>query len=670
MRRPPLPNDLLLLLSVCLLCGLLRLTGDGRSYGLVIVQRPLHAAKTPSQPAHRWQFSEEVPLSPAPSPLLPPPPPPPPAEGRPSRAQSAASRPAQSMARKVTSAVPKASERRSPLMSGGAHESQPDADAHVIDRGLSDTELVASESTFRRCCARAWRERWTDHATEYCEKADAQSTTSSLRCVETTPHVAPDGDGDGDSANVQSRGSSPAVTTWYCEARRIFINASAISLGTQDLTVPTAAQKNLWRRRALLFECRLRWDALRQPRRFGMLLRQLLPGAVGELGAAARQDARFDLGESSGSEGSGLGGLHTRNGRGGHGHEGNATVVVFVARYSVKNFFLAHFDLLQVAAVLLHALGPELGGSSQLVFLPPDKANHGWWGPHRPLWAALSTRSPISYAEWLAAAQRKVERQTMGLGAHEVSAHGASASTPPALVLVERAVIAISGLHSVYGRGLVGRSIETSCSSCATAAGGTRRLARVSAFYRSYISVALARAGLLYMPPLSSTAGTHTHADEARRTANWTQLHGVWISRGKGLGNGYGSVVGRRCLNEEAVLSAVRSSHLPIGITALELADLPLLAQLPYFRDAALITGMHGAGYANMIFMAPGSVVAELCPLGYCTPSYERLAARLDLTYMRWTNTIAENAKAGYDTIVDIGQFLAFMKRALKTLPA
>ena len=54
--------------------------------------------------------------------------------------------------------------------------------------------------------------------------------------------------------------------------------------------------------------------------------------------------------------------------------------------------------------------------------------------------------------------------------------------------------------------------------------------------------------------------------------------------------------------------------------------------------------------------------------LAMCTPypphavrralaqSYRRLCDRLGLTYLRWTNSISENAKPGYDTIVDTGQ--------------
>jgi hypothetical protein len=44
----------------------------------------------------------------------------------------------------------------------------------------------------------------------------------------------------------------------------------------------------------------------------------------------------------------------------------------------VKNFFLAHYDFLQVCAILLHALGPKMGADAQLVFVPPDKVHQPW----------------------------------------------------------------------------------------------------------------------------------------------------------------------------------------------------------------------------------------------------------------------------------------------------
>lgn len=50
--------------------------------------------------------------------------------------------------------------------------------------------------------------------------------------------------------------------------------------------------------------------------------------------------------------------------------------------------------------------------------------------------------------------------------------------------------------------------------------------------------------------------------------------------------------------------------------------------------------------------------MAELCPRGYCTNSFQRLAGVLGLAYVRWTNAHAENAHAHYNTVVHVDEFL------------
>ena len=144
--------------------------------------------------------------------------------------------------------------------------------------------------------------------------------------------------------------------------------------------------------RALLLDCPLRWSALTRPRRFGMLMRQLLPGALGE--QRARDATRAGGGDMAAKDGSaakdgtdaaGAGGDGGNGGDGGEGggggddggeggggggrdHSGAQGVdasasrsapTVFVARYSVKNFYLAHYDLLQVRSGNIRS-GPAL----------------------------------------------------------------------------------------------------------------------------------------------------------------------------------------------------------------------------------------------------------------------------------------------------------------------
>ena len=598
--------------------------------------------------------------------------------------------------------------------------------------GETDPALAASELAYRSCCASAWRAHWRHRQVSFCEEDPTDSSltphdpsgglagnfASSFTCHEDATIAAQQQSKSGGKGDK----SGGAASVWYCEASNLLVNTSAITLGSSDLSIPTSAQKGLWKDRALLLACRLRWDALRQPHRFGMLVRQLLPGAIAELPPLPfsstsdhQKSGRDRAGGGDGGGGDGGGGDGGDNDGDGDGEAGGeAPLVVFVARYSVKNFFLAHYDLLQVAAILLHAVGPSLGGDIQLVFLPPDKANHGWWGPHKPLWAAFSSLPPLSYAEWVESARKRADasgtsRGRVGGGvakasdgherfaAERVAAQYAAAEareraagarhhgvgrSPPLLIPVPRAVFALSGQHSVYGRGSIGRSIERSCSVCsgigdaASSSGqsssggghlsvsGGSRMSRVSAFYRPFLSTALGRAGLLYLPS-SPSRPLHKRPSSPSRPL-LRRLSGLWIKRGVGIGNGYGRTVGRRCLNEPQVLSALAASDVQLSLTPLELSGMPFAEQLPHFRRAAVFTGMHGAGYANIIFLAPGSVVAELCPLGYCTQSYERISARIGLTYLRWTNSIPENAKEGYDTIVDPEQFVGLMTRAVK----
>ena len=204
----------------------------------------------------------------------------------------------------------------------------------------SSTPLAEREEAFRSCCGAAWRRSWRGKRVEFCEPEEdegAPSDASSLSCLE-------------------SSGAGPLTEAgaWFCEARHLTLNTSAIHVGNASLSVPTPSQKSLWRPRALLLNCRLRQERLRRPKLFGMLLRHLMPAAVAELGPRARLDlslgprAELSRSEPAAAAGSAAGSSSSAAAAGAAGHG----VTVFVARYSVKNFFLAHYDLLQALAAL------------------------------------------------------------------------------------------------------------------------------------------------------------------------------------------------------------------------------------------------------------------------------------------------------------------------------
>jgi hypothetical protein len=152
-----------------------------------------------------------------------------------------------------------------------------------------------------------------------------------LSCFE-----APGDGADSDDADDTLAPASSSPAAWYCDARQWLLNTSAVSLGSSDLAVPTAAQKGTWAPRALLFDCALDWRALRKPRRFGMLLRQLLPAAAAELPvpvapATARDDVATHAAQLATAAAADRPGAAPSA-----GSDDAAPVVVFVARYSVS----------------------------------------------------------------------------------------------------------------------------------------------------------------------------------------------------------------------------------------------------------------------------------------------------------------------------------------------
>ena len=189
------------------------------------------------------------------------------------------------------------------------------------------SSIAEREEAYRSCCGAAWRKTWRGKRVEYCEPDEAASTDgSSFSCLES------------DASGPLSEDGA-----WFCEARQLTLNSSAVRVGNASLAVPTSSQKALWRPRALLLGCRLRRQALRRPKLFKMLLKHMLPDAVAELGPGAHAADPPAEEEAAAAA---------------------AGVTVFVARYSVKNFFLGHFDLLQLTAVLLQ-LGDDFSEIAQ-----------------------------------------------------------------------------------------------------------------------------------------------------------------------------------------------------------------------------------------------------------------------------------------------------------------
>ena len=70
------------------------------------------------------------------------------------------------------------------------------------------------------------------------------------------------------------------------------------------------------------------------------------------------------------------------------------------------------------------------------------------------------------------------------------------------------------------------------------------------------------------------------------------------------------------------------------GFSIITLSDLSFIDQVNLFQNASQITGLHGAGFANLTFCKPKTLVIELKPTT-AGPMYENLAKKINLNYQQ-----------------------------------
>lgn len=541
-------------------------------------------------------------------------------------------------------------------------------DGHSVAGSDNSSEGAAAEAEagYRRCCESAWQPLSGGAAElsalgtgELCEAVPGAVAPSSLRCW----HV-PRGLGGssrrpaGSSRAVGGGGSGGAPVVWFCLASRIALDLSSGWLRTFNYSTPTVSNKNTYPSGSLqLRGCSL--TPAISALHFGSgTLARILPRAL--LALPHAPPARPFAARESASSGSveavraadasvlppAVAHALTQGQARAQGQvwtQGQPSVLtLLVVRISPKNLYHGHWDIANVFALLvalradnsLRGSGGRASGRPRvrLVFVPPDKANRSpqpLWGPHLPLWQALADEPLTSALELSGRADAPADMQFW----------------------FESAAIALSGAHSVSGRGPVGRALDAACggSACAAQRGPE---AHLPPYYRGLVGRALAAFAQLrpaLPPPLHGGRG----------------VRALWLTRGAGLGGrlGYAQTVSRRCVNEADVLAAARSEteH------AIEAADFGVLAfseQLRALRAADVLTGMHGAGFANLLFLRPSSVVLELCAMRYCPDMYAGMAARAGLRHMRWRNTNPADDLPADDTRVPPAAFVRALNAA------
>ena len=85
----------------------------------------------------------------------------------------------------------------------------------------------------------------------------------------------------------------------------------------------------------------------------------------------------------------------------------------------------------------------------------------------------------------------------------------------------------------------------------------------------------------------------------------------------------------RRCLNEDQLLAALS----PYGFERYCLEDLNVIQQLRLFSESALIVGVHGAGFGNLVACTSQTAVVELLPRPGAFSHYYAMADFLGLRH-------------------------------------
>jgi hypothetical protein len=138
----------------------------------------------------------------------------------------------------------------------------------------------------------------------------------------------------------------------------------------------------------------------------------------------------------------------------------------------------------------------------------------------------------------------------------------------------------------------------------------------------------------------------------------------IYISRNKQ------HIKARRLLNEEELYVPLKEA----GFSTYVLDHMTFEDQIRLFRSSEIITGLHGAGMAWLIFCHPGTYLLETAIVGGVKkhrPHYEDICVKCDLRYYRFTNTKYPN-KETYpdcvddDCVVDPKEYMNIIKKIVE----
>ena len=120
----------------------------------------------------------------------------------------------------------------------------------------------------------------------------------------------------------------------------------------------------------------------------------------------------------------------------------------------------------------------------------------------------------------------------------------------------------------------------------------------------------------------------------------------TYISRNKR------EIKARRLLNEEELFGPLKEA----GFSIYTMDHLTFEDQIRLFRSSEIITGLHGAGMAWLIFCHPGTYLLEAAIVGgkeKHRPHYEDICVKSQIHYYRFTNTIYPDKEKYPDCVED-----------------
>eukprot|EP00966_Prymnesium_polylepis_P247130 5714981-Prymnesium_polylepis.2 len=97
--------------------------------------------------------------------------------------------------------------------------------------------------------------------------------------------------------------------------------------------------------------------------------------------------------------------------------------------------------------------------------------------------------------------------------------------------------------------------------------------------------------------------------------------------------------MGRRLVNEDEILAAITSTYgATVNMRVVDFAELTMREQVRATWESDVFSGLHGAGYGNVLWLRPKSAVVEILPIGWAPGLYANLARLLGSTFLAWMN--------------------------------